>query len=367
MVVRHLERQPVRAITSVLGVAFSASMLVLGLFFLDAMDEMMRVQFDVIQRQDLTVTFVEPRSSGAYFELQRLPGVLAVEPMRSVPVRLRVGHRSRQIAITGLLPSPALQRVVDISGRAVSLPAQGLVLSRTLATLLGVSPGDFVEVEVLEGRRPMKSVVVAAVIDEYLGLSAYMTLEAVNALTMQAGTLSGGYLSIDSREEQVLYDRLKAVPAVAGVALKRAALESFNETLGETMGVMIFFNVLFAGIIAFGVVYNAARVSLSERSRELASLRVLGFTRAEISAILLGELAVITTLAIPLGLAIGYGFAATAVTAFETEMYRFPIVVSARTYVFAGSVTLAATAVSALIVRRQLDRLNLVEVLKTRE
>jgi putative ABC transport system permease protein len=367
MIVRNLERHPVRAMTSIVGIALSASMLVLGMFFLDAMDEMMRLQFDVIQRQDLTVTFVETRSPDALYELQRLPGVLAVEPLRSVPVRLRAGHRSRQLAISGLIPSPQLQRVVDASGRAVDLPLEGLVLSRSLAERLEVRAGETIEVEVLEGRRPSRSVRVGGFVDEYLGLSAYMTLDALQRLARDFGTLSGGHLLVDNRLEGVLYDRLKMIPAVAGVALKRAALESFNETIGETMGIMIFFNVLFAGTIAFGVVYNAARISLSERSRELASLRVLGFTRAEISAILLGELAVVTLIAIPVGLAIGYGFAALVVTSFETEMYRFPVIVSARTYLFAALVTLTASAVSGFIVRHRLDHLNLVEVLKTRE
>jgi putative ABC transport system permease protein len=367
MVVRNLERQPIRALTSVIGIGLSSSMLVLGLFFLDAMDEMMRVQFDVIQRQDLTVTFVEPRSAAAFFELRRLPGVLAAEPVRMIPVRLRAGHRSRQIAITGLVSTPRLQRVVTTAGRAVALPPGGLVLSRTLAELLDVTAGDTIGVEVLEGRRPIRQAPVVGLVDEYLGLSAYMSMDALNDLAMEAGVLSGGYLLVDSLQEDALYRRLKMIPAVAGVALKRAAIESFNETLGETMGVMIVFNVLFAGTIAFGVVYNAARVSLSERSRELASLRVLGFTRGEISAILLGELAVVTALAIPVGLATGYLFAAAIVSAFETEMYRFPVVVGARTYAFAAVVTSVAAAISGLIVRRQLDRLNLVEVLKTRE
>jgi putative ABC transport system permease protein len=367
MVVRNLERQPVRAMTSIVGIALSSSMLVLGLFFLDAMDEMMRLQFEVIQRQDVTVSFVEPRAPAAFFELQRLPGVLAVEPMRVVPVRLRAGHRSRQIGISGLTPEPRLQRVVNTAGDSVALPPEGLVLSRTLADILEVRAGQMIDVEVLEGRRPVRRVPVVGLVDEYLGIAAYMTLDALHDLLLEAGTMSGAYLLVDRQVESALYARLKAMPAVAGVALKQAAIDSFNETMGETMGVMITFNVLFASIIAIGVVYNAARVSLSERSRELASLRVLGFTRAEISAILLGELAVLTVLAIPIGLGIGYGLAASVVASFETEMYRFPVVVAPQTYAFAGAVTAIAAALSGLLVRRRLDRLNLVEVLKTRE
>jgi putative ABC transport system permease protein len=200
-----------------------------------------------------------------------------------------------------------------------------------------------------------------------MGTSAYMEIEALRGLMREGDTLSGGFLKVDAAQVGALYQRLKETPAVAGVSLKGTAIESFEKTLKDTFYVMIFFNLMFSSVIAFGVVYNAARVSLSERSRELASLRVLGFTRREISAILLGELGVVTLTAIPIGLAIGYLFAATVVAAFETEMYRFPIVVGPRTYAFGAAVTLVSATISGLLVRRRLDRLNLVEVLKTRE
>jgi putative ABC transport system permease protein len=194
-----------------------------------------------------------------------------------------------------------------------------------------------------------------------------MDIDALRRLVREGDTLSGAFLQVDERRVTALYDRLKQTPAVAGVSLKRAAIESFQKTLQETFYVMIFFNLLFSGVIAFGVVYNAARVSLSERSRELASLRVLGFTRGEISFILLGELAVVTLLAIPVGLALGYGFAALMVAAFNNELYRFPLVVSARTFAYASTVVVVAATLSGLAVRRRLDHLDLVAVLKTRE
>ena len=367
MVVRNLERQPARALTSMLGIALSSSMLVLGLFFSDAMDEMLRVQFDLVQRQDLTVGLVQPRSDAALHDLRRLPGVLAVEPVRAVAVRLHVGHRARQTAIMGIGEAPRLQRVVDVAGHVTSIAPRGLVLSRALAEVLDVAPGGRVGVEVLEGRRVYREVPVAGVVDEYLGLSAYMRLDALHALLQEGGVISGAHLLVDPREERALHARLKAMPAVGGVASTRAMVEGFHATMGETMGVMIAFNVLFASIIACGVVYNAARVSLSERSRELASLRVLGFTRLEISSILLGELAALTIAAVPIGLAIGHGLAALVVQLFQTEMYRFPVIVSLRTYVAAATVTVVAAVASGLLVRRQLDHLDLVAVLKTRE
>jgi putative ABC transport system permease protein len=367
MVLRNLSRQPVRALTSIVGVSLAAAMLVLGTFILDSIDVLLDIQFFVTQRQDVTVNFVLPASGRSLHEMRRLPGVLYAEPTRAVPARLRSAQRSRIVSIQGLVPNPELNRVVDVNGGAMPLPPGGLVLSLKLAEVLEAAIGDRIIVEVLDGRRRRQEVPVTGIVEEYMGTSAYMEIDALRQLAGEGDTLTGAFLVVDPASSAALYDTLKAMPAVAGVGLKRTAIDSFNETLADTFYVMIFFNLLFSGVIAGGVVYNAARVSLSERSRELASLRVLGFTRGEISFILLGELAVVTLLAIPIGLLFGYIFAGLLVAAFNTELYRFPLVVTSRTFAFAATAVLVAATLSGLAVRRRLDHLDLVAVLKTRE
>lgn len=367
MILRNVGRHPVRTGTSVVGIGAAVSMLILGTFFIDSMDVLIDQQFFVIQRQDLTVTFVLPRSARALHEVRHLPGVIHAEPARTVPARLRAGHRARIVAITGLIAQPELNRVVDVTGAALRLPPDGLVLSEKLAEVLGVRQGDVLTVEVLDGRRPVRRVPITGIVEEYMGMSAYMEIGALRGMVRDGHAMSGAFLQVDSAQAATLYDRLKAVPAVAGVTLKRSAIESFQKTIRDTFYVMIFFNLMFSCVIAFGVVYNAARVSLSERSRELASLRVLGFTRGEISFILLGELALVTLMAIPIGFLMGYIFAGALVVAFDTELYRFPFVISVRTYAYGATAVLVAATVSGLAVRRRLDHLDLVAVLKTRE
>jgi putative ABC transport system permease protein len=367
MVLRNVGRHPVRAGTSVIGIAAAVAMLVLGTFFLDSIDVLMDLQFNVLQRQDATVTFVEPVSPRALYEVRRLPGVMYAEPMRSVPARLHNAQRSRIVSITGLVASAELNRVVDVRSGPVRLPDDGLVLSLKLAEVLGARVGDLITIEVLDGRRPVRDIPVTGIVEEYMGTSAYMEIDAVRRMIREGDTLSGAFLKIDDRYAASLYRNLKETPSVAGVNLKGTAIESFQKTLKDTFYVMIFFNLMFSGVIAGGVVYNAARVSLSERSRELASLRVLGFTRGEISAILLGELAVVTLMAIPIGLLMGYTCSGLLVAAFNNELYRFPLVVSSRTFAYAASAVLVAATLSGLAVRRQLDHLDLVAVLKTRE
>jgi putative ABC transport system permease protein len=367
MVLRNMERQPLRAAASVIGIGFAVAIMMIGFVFVDAMEALIVTQFSIAERQDLTLSFVEPRSSEAKFEIERLPGVLAVETQRIVPARLIAGHRHRNLAVTGVSPEPRLRRIVDRDGRVTTLPPSGLVLSQRLAEVLDVRPGDTVTVEVLEGQRPVQDVAITGTVDDTLGLSAYMNIDSLHRLLRESKTISGAALLVDRAAESRLSRQLKLTPAVAGTAFKRVVLQSFRDTLAQNMNLMIFMNVLFAGIISFGVVYNAARVSLSERSRELASLRVLGFTRAEISTILLGELAILTIAALPLGAVLGYGLSRAIVQTVDSEVYRFPLIVTPQAIALAYLTIIAAAAFSGLVVRRRLDRLDLVAVLKTRE
>jgi putative ABC transport system permease protein len=367
MIVRNLERQPIRSLTSVLGIAFAVAVLFVGLAFIDVMDRLINQQFVLTMRQDATVTFVEPRSGRAEHDVEHLPGAMQVEAVRTVPVRFRAGHRTRTLAVTGLPSTPHLNRVVDRDGRTVPLPARGLVLSKMLGDILHVEPGDSLRMEVLEGRRPELDVQVASLVDDSMGLQAYMRADALHDLLGEGEVVSGAQLTVDPAAMQRFYTEVKAMPAVAGVALRETTLRNFRETMAETMNLSIFFNVLFAGIIAFGVVYNAARVSLSERSRELASLRVLGFTRGEISLILLGELAVLTAAALPVGALIGYLLGQLIMSGFNNEIYRLSFVLAPATVAWSFLIVIAAAFLSGLMVRRKLDKLDLVGVLKTRE
>jgi putative ABC transport system permease protein len=367
MVLRNLERQPGRALISVIGIALAVAVLFVGLAFIDVIDDLIDVQFTRTMRHDATIAFVQPRAGRAVYDVAHLPGVMETEATRVVPVRLRAGPRSRTLVVTGLGEAPRLTRILDRAGRAVRLPPEGLVLSRTLGEILAVREGDDLLVEVLEGRRPVGHVSVAMLVDDSVGLQAYMRLDGIRRLLREDRTVSGVALTVDPAARDRFYAEVKMMPAVAGVALREATLRSFRETMAEHMNLQIFINVVFAGIIAFGVVYNSARVSLSERSHELASLRVLGFTRAEISLILLGELAVLTMAALPVGAAVGYLLGGLILAGLNNEIYRMSFVVSRATVAWAWLIVIAAAVLSGLVVRRRLDRLDLVAVLKIQE
>lgn len=367
MILRNLERRPLKAGLSILGMSLAVAMLVMGVAFMDIMFHVIDIQSNVMHRQDVRVTFYEPRSRAALHELQGMPGVVYAEPYRTVPATLRFKHHSRQVAIKGVAHDTRLDRVLNTDLEPIPLPSEGILLSRVLGDKLGIGAGDTLIVEVLEGARPVREVEVAALIDDFMGLSAYMEIRALNRLMREGEVISGANLLTDGALEPELYDALRARPVVAGVASKESIIGNLKRMIEENLMISVMFNVLFAAIIAFGIIYNNARISLSERARELASLRVLGLTRGEISYILLGELAILTLVALPFGFLLGNILVDIILYNLNSEVMRFPRVVSSMTYALAATSVIVAATASGLMVRRKLDNLDLVEVLKTRE
>jgi len=367
MILRNIARRPLKAALTVMGIAMAFAILVSGSFFSDAIDYIVTIQFKLAQRDDITVTFIEPSSTKAVYSLTGLRGVQHVEGFRSVPARLRFEHRSYRTAIQGIPAGATLHRLLNARLETVEPPLHGILLTAYLAGMLGIHPGDTLPVEVLEGERPVREVKVAGVVNEYIGVFGYMRREELNRLMREGPSISGAWLEADPRDQQRLYSELKEMPRVLGASVRRNALRNFYETMAKQVLTFAFFNTLLAGVIAFGVVYNSARIAFSERSRELASLRVLGFTRGEISYILLGELAILALAALPVGALAGQALCAYMAESVQTEIFRVPLVIDPATYSFGATVVLVSALISGLIVRRKLDHLDLVAVLKTKE
>ena len=366
MAFRHIARWPFRAAATTLGIAFGVALLVTALLSFDSVELMIDVAFFRTERQQATLNFTDEKHERALGVVQRMPGVLRAEPYRSVAVRLRNGHLARKLTIVGKPRQMDLSRVLDLDFKPVTLPESGLVVGERVAQILQLRRGDVVEVEILEGRRGFRQVPVADVIKSYFGLAVFMDIEALDTL-MYGARLTGVHIAYDAGRQGDLFAAIKSTPGIGSIALQRHALARFRETIAQNIDYSVTIYVVLAAIIAFGVVYNSARIQLSENARELASLRVLGFTRGEVSRVLLTELALLTLAAIPLGWVIGYGFGWLLIQAFSSDLYRVPFVIEQATYAKASLVVLAATAASALIVRRRIDKLDLIAVLKTRD
>ena len=367
ILLRQVGRWPVRSGLTSLGTALAVAVLVSSLQWIDSINHLVDVYFNQAQGQDMTIGFATAKSSDVARELARMPCVRTVEPMRVVPAKMRFGAREERESLQGLPAVQELSHVYDAAGRNLTLPPDGLVISTQLAEMLDVRPGNSITVEVLEGRRPTFEVPVVATFETYIGSPAYMDIRALNRLMHERETVNSVHLRLDANQHARFYRDLKQVPQVSAVTLKEAAVATFHQTLAQTLYIFVGFFVVFACTLAFGVSYNAARISLSERGRELATLRVLGFTRREISYILLGEIGILALVALPVGCLLGYGLGAIILTAFKTELYRIPMAIQPSTLGKAVLIILAATLASAFLVRRRLDHLDLIAVLKTRE
>lgn len=367
IVSRHIARTPVRSALTSIAVALSVGVVIMAMQWIDSIDHLVQVYFEEGQRQDLMVGLVEPQSSQAIYEFQHLPGVLAAEAARIVSADLRAGSRWHRGTVQGVRPDDQLQLVYDVSGEIIRVPPAGLVVSTKLAEKLRIGVGDTMNIEVLEGRRPTLSVPVVRLYETYIGMPAYMHLDALNRLMLERPTLDYANLLVDKRHESELYKELKDMPEVSAVMIKQAAIDTFYETMAETMLIFVSFFSVFAFALGFGVIYNSARISLSERGRDLATLRVLGMTRLETAYILLAEVGLLVVFALPVGCAVGYLLAGIMTAGFETELFRVPLVIESSTYGMAMLLALASTAVSAAFVRERLENLDLIAVLKTRE
>jgi putative ABC transport system permease protein len=367
MALRNLERRPWRAALTAAALALATGILVVPSAFRDGIAHVLDFQWDVAQRQTATVAFVEAAGPRALADVRQLPGVVRAEAFRSVPVELGAGGRTRRLGVQGMEEGAILQRVIDADGRQVVLPAQGVVLSRVLAEALGVGPGDEVRVRVLEGRRVERVVRVAGFAEDFAGIAAYMRLESLNRLLGEGDRVSGANVLVAAGSWPEFLQAVKETPAAGRVVIKASMRRSFRETTAQSIGLIQMIYLVFATTVAFGIVYNSARIGLSERQRELATLRVLGFGRREVAGVLVAELVLLALAAVPVGLMLGAGFAKAILTTVNTETVRLPLILSPANFAFAALVVAVAVCVSLWLAARRLDRLDLVGVLKARD
>jgi putative ABC transport system permease protein len=367
MLARRILRFPRRSATTVGGISLALALLIMSEHFPIAIDRIIDINFGITQRMDVTLTFAEREHERVLREVARLPGVQQVEPLRTAEVILAHGVRREREAVLGIPRAALLNRVVSTELQVIEPGTAGLTLSGGLARKLGARVGDRLRLEATDGRRVTTDVTVVGIVQPFLGSAAYMELAALGTLLREPARVDSAYLLIDAAERDRLSMRLKEIPAVVGVTFIDNAERSLRQLFEQGAGFFSYMFLLFSLVMAAGVAFSAARVTLGEQERDLATLRVLGFTRYEASWVLLGELVMLLAVALPLGLALGAGLSRWMMEQFETELFSFPFVFDMPTYARAALYVTAAVLVAALWVRRDVDRLDLVAVLKSRE
>ena len=367
MVLRRVARHPGRAFGAALGVGagmgLSAASIGLMMTFTTVVDQ----TFDYVDRSDMTVVFAALRSDKTLYELNALEGVAQVEPFRVVPVIMRNGLHSHKGALTGLIANPQQFRAVDKDLNPIRLRDDGIIIAKALAKKLAIAPGQTMTIEVQEGERPILSMPIVGIAETLSGAPAYLQIGALNRALKQPSQISGAYLQIDEKYQSELYESLKAMPFIAGASLKSTSREAFETLMDQSAGSMRYVMSFIAAIITFGIVYNSTRIAFAERARDLASLRVIGFTKGETAFVLLGELAIMVILAVPIGIAFGIGLNVAIVEGFSTDLYQIPNQLQPEAFGTAGIAVLVSSIFSGWMVKRNMDGLNLVSALKTRE
>ena len=367
MALRNIERRPWQSLFTMAGLSLATGLMVLPGSMEDSIDHLLTYQWNDVQRQDVIAFLIEPSSGDALHDLENMPGVTLAEPIRVVQARIRYGHHVRKLAITGLPKGSQLNRLLDAQGRRMELPDEGLIMSSKLAEVLDARIGDAVQISVLEGTRPVHSVAIRGLMEDFTGVSAYMDIDALRRLMREGTTINGAYLRVDQNEWEPFMQKVKKTPRIAVTMVKKDQLAAFRNTTGESISIIRRLYLVLAIIVAFGVVYNSARIALSERGRDLATLRVVGFTQREVGSVLLGELTLLVLAALPFGLLFGRGLATLIISAISTETVRLPLIILPRTYSTAVLVVLAAAAACFWVVSRMLQKLDMVGVLKARE
>ncbi|GAB3114966.1 FtsX-like permease family protein [Aestuariicella hydrocarbonica] len=367
MIVRHMQKKPLKTGLSIIGLSMAGAIMMVGNFQTDAVKMMMHVQFNLAQQQDLEVTLYEPVATSALSSLRAIPGVEYVEGLRKVPIKLHYQHRSFRTSLQGIPADSQLQNVLTTELENIAMPENGLMVVEHLGHKLGFSTGDVVMVESLEGQQRTVPVTVTALSQQYLGVGSYMRRENVNRLMGEGDAVNTVLMSIDPELADLVYQRLKEMPLVASINIRQTVIESFHNTLKQVLLTFTFINAVLGAVIAFGVVYNTVRIALAEHGRELVSMRVLGYTHAEVAYILLGELALMTLISLPLGFLLGTWLCEFMSYNMKSDLFRVPLVLTSYTYAFSALVVIVSALVSGMLVWRRLRTLDLVEVLKTRE
>lgn len=367
MFLRNLLHRPMRTTLTILGLSTSVMIMIIGLFMTDIMDYMLSTQFELLSRESITVAFLRPVSGRVIDELRSKQGVQIAEGYRQAPVRLQFGQFVKEMVLTGIPPNAALRRIADEQGKILTLPLEGVLLNQKVAKKMGIRPGDIIELQVLEGNRRKIQTVVTSLADEIFGQNCYMHLDELSRLLGESSHINMVALRTDANGDDAIIAHLKNSPVVASVSTRAGALKAFYDLLSRSVLAMISIAIVFASVISVGVVYNTAMILLSERMFELGSLRILGFSRVEVFAIIAKELATAIFISLLPGCALGYLFALFLMNTVDTEEFTIKLIITHRTYVTAILVSLLTALLSLFILFLRIRNMDLVSVLKVRE
>ncbi|WP_246837810.1 ABC transporter permease [Leptospira bouyouniensis] len=367
MVLRNLFKRPMRTLLTILGLSTSIMIMIIGNFIQDTVGSLLDLQFNIIQRESLTLTFRNPIPESVLFELKEMDGVFVAEGQRSIPIKLTKDRNNKDIVLTGLPEDSELRKILGKDLKPIQIPISGIMVNQDLAKRMNIKIGETIQIETLDGEKKKFAVQVTSLANEILGQGVFINKENLNRILEEGNLINIALLKTDPNKDIELIKEFKDDPLVIGLFSKAAILKGFQEVMQRSLQSTSVFILIFTVIISIGVIYNTAMITLSERIYELGSLRILGFTLKEVFAIIAWELSWQILCAIPIGCIFGYQVANLILNSNETEGFKIPATIYPSTYYYSILLALITAGISYLIVFRKLKTMDLLSVLKVRE
>ena len=367
MAIRNLLRNKNRSIFTLIGMIFTFSMMA-SFFSLSSMSETMIMdQFTRVQKQDVKLTFVKPMPrSNVIRELNDVDGIKRVEPFLEIPVSLKFLNHKKDVIALGISDGSELYNVFDKDGNRLEVPKSGMMVSEQVANKLGVQVGDVLQVESIFAKDEKLNVKIEKIIPQYLGANIYMNQDVLLGLLKQGEMMTSALNAIDERAIPSLKDEYRASKYISIIEVRQEMIDKYEELMGSAtyaLWVMAIISI----ITGFAIVYNSSIISLAERKRELASLRVMGMTPKEVMEVVSVEQWFIGFSGMIAGIPLAFLMSQAMSTSMSNDLYTIPPGTSGNAIVLAFIGTIFAIAVSQVSISRKVKQLDLVAVLKERE
>ena len=369
MILRGLFRSKGRTIIAIISAAMGSSIVVLAFGFVDSMDEMVDLQFNRVLKSDYHLTFNRELSLSAIDEIYRLPGVIHAEPVLNVGCTFTILNHSKRGGIMGIVGSGELTSPLNAEGKPIVVPSVGLLMTTRLMEQLKVRVGDYVEVIPVKGERKVHKLPVVEGINSMIGLAVYADYQWLNRTLGQENVINEVRVLVthDSNGEKRFLQKIKEMPNLETLTDLGEQKSALNKQLNGAMRVSAVIMIVFAAVIFLGAILNGTLIALSERRREMATFRTMGYFDKEVGRLFLRENLLNTLIGSLIGLPLGYLMLVASMKGFVSDAYSFPAALDPLSYIYTMVLAVIFVLISQVVVMRNIQKQNWVEALSLKE
>ncbi len=362
---RNMWRNKKRTIFTVSAISMTVGLMISILMMLDSVDYLFEMAFGDALSYDYKVAFTTDVHQDIVNDLSEFEEITYVEPIAEYPFRLKNGWREKNTMIMGIERNSRVYHLSGLNGGRIDVPREGILLTEGLAESLGVKRGDMLTIEALNKPGIERQVTVKGLVEEYMGGSGFMELDVLNGVLQEGSTINNALINLRYNSGNFVRD-IEGMAYVQSVREPDDMVKQYNEYMG-LMYAYIGVIITLSCIMGFAIIYNTTTISIMERKRELASLRIMGFTNKKVSELIFNENTAVSVMGLIVGMPLGRFMGVQMLNYVPEDMMSLPLVIFPKTYVLAA-VTVALFVILAQMANmRRISRMDLVEVMKSRE